>query len=181
LNSQKIAYYKGVDPVTGKVSDQVFDVKRKQLKNIGDQLKIIMKNLVDSSAELQKLKKVNLNLESQYRHLLPQDSLQFKDAVTIADAHVKEKAVINDSEVVMKTLQLNFQKWFNEYSVCEHKIKARDAAKQKLERARDEVMKEQLQRDFDFQNKMTYQVMYELVDTRFNMLNPIITKWLQVQ
>ena len=101
--------------------------------------------------------------------------------MTIADAHVKEKAVINDSEVVMKTLQLNFQKWFNEYSVCEHKIKARDAAKQKLERARDEVMKEQLQRDFDFQNKMTYQVMYELVDTRFNMLNPIITKWLQVQ
>ena len=81
----------------------------------------------------------------------------------------------------MKTLQLNFQKWFNEYNVCDHKIKARDAAKRKLENARDEVMKAQLQKEFDFQNKVTYQVMYELVDTRFNMLNPIITKWLQVQ
>lgn len=65
--------------------------------------------------------------------------------------------------------------------MCEHKIKARDAVKFKLDRTKDEVMRAQLQKDFDFQNKMTYQVMYELVDTRFNMLNPIITKWLQVQ
>ena len=52
---------------------------------------------------------------------------------------MKEKAVLQDSENVMKTLQLNFQKWFNEYSVCDHKIKARDLVKKKLDNARDEV------------------------------------------
>ena len=53
---------------------------------------------------MQHLCKVNIAQEKQYRSLLPQDHMQFKDAVTIADCHQKEKNVLNDSQVAMKTL-----------------------------------------------------------------------------
>ena len=50
----------------------------------------------------------------------------------------------------MKTLQLNFQKWFNEYNIADIKLKTRDSIKQKLERAPNEVEKNKFQREFEF-------------------------------
>lgn len=130
---------------------------------------------------MQNLSKVNIAQEKQYRNLLPQDHMQFKDAVTIADCHQKEKTVLSDSLVALKTLQLNFQKWFNEYNIATIKLKTRDTIKQKLEKTQNEVEKTKLQRDFEFQNMLCYEVIYQLVETRYNMLNPIITKWIQIQ
>ena len=142
---------RGVDPNTGIVPNQTFDVKRKQVKNIQDQLKLVMDSILESNKQISALTKNNLTLEKQFRGLVPQGDMQFEEAVTIADCHAKEKAVLNDTEVAMKTLQLNFQKWYNEYNVLDCKLKIRDQYQQKIGKAANEPMRQQALRDFSMQ------------------------------
>lgn len=64
--------------------------------------------MLASNEQLMKLKKVNAYQEKQFKDLHNPHHMQYKDAQTIAECHKKEKAVLKDTEVAMKTLQLNF-------------------------------------------------------------------------
>lgn len=50
-----------------------------------------------------------------------------------------------------------------------------------MDKTKNKEKKAEYESSYHFHNTATYQIMYELFDSRYNMMNPIITKWLQIQ
>ena len=71
--------------------------------------------------------------------------MQHVDAKLVANCHTKSHAILVDFQKQEEKIAANFAKWFNEYGVVQHKLDARDALYQKVQK----VEKQLLQLDND--------------------------------
>jgi hypothetical protein len=105
---------------------------------------------------------------------------------------------------------MNFMRSLQEYNVIQHKLKARDRIKDQYDKFKEKMKKiqsdkshpdnqtptvqheletrisrtikdmEAVESDFLLQNKITYDIMCKLLLEKSKMLNPIVTKLLQI-
>lgn len=110
----------------------------------------------------------------------------------------------------MQALDKNYKLWYNEYNVINQKLLLRDRKKEQVDQVEQKIqnlqsekyqhqnrgaerqqdidnkiliMEKQIstvQKEMEYQNKTTFEIMDELVNKKETMLNPVLTKFIQV-